>query len=245
MLNLLDIYSKIKKRRLGGEKKNMKSILIAIASLLIVAMMFSGVAIAAQSSYSVAVVDGSVRTQSMQSIMTNGDLPYEADKYDLDVYALNAKQFSMTHSLDSDGGVEAQTSLYYMPGSNLQFVHVYEQLSKDRIGEGENESLCYSGDAKVRLTAQMLQYETASIADVNNVAFGLNAIGKGAMSVSMEERLGSGDSNSTWTESVTLESFKVRGGIFNATAMFTGEVPDLPAAEDEADSLCQFFKGWD
>lgn len=223
----------------------MKSIAIVIASLLVVAMMFSGVAIAAQSSYSVAVVGGSVRTQSMQSITTNGDLPYEADSYDLDVYALNAKQFSMTHSLDSDGGVEAQTSLYYMPGSNLKFVHVYEQLSKDRVGEGDNESLCYGADAKVRLTAQMLQYETASIADANNVAFGLNAVGMGAMSVSMEERLGSGNSSSTWTESATMESFKVRGGMFNATAMLTGEVPDFPAAEERADLLCPFFQGWD
>jgi len=222
----------------------MKKIGIVIASLFVIAMMFSGVAIAAQSSYSVAVVDGTVRTQSMQSIMTHGDLPYEADLYNIDVYALNAKQFSMAHSLDSDGGVEAQTSLYYMPGSNLKFIHVDEQLSKDRVGEGDKESLCYGADAKVRLTAQMLQYETAAIADVNNVAFGLNAIGMGAMSVSMEEKLGSGNSSSMWTESLTLESFKVRGGMFNATATFTGEVPDLPAAEDRAELLCPFFKGW-
>lgn len=208
-------------------------------------MMFSGIAIAAQSSYSVAVEGGSVRTQSMQSISTYGDLPYEVDNYNLDVYALNAKQFAMTHSLDSDGGVEAETSLYYIPMSNLKLVFVEEQLSKARVGEGENESLCYGADAKVRLTAQMLQYETASIADANNVAFGLNAAGMGAMSVSMEERLGSGNSSSAWTESATLESFKVRGGMFNATAMFTGEVPDLPAAEDREDPLCPFFKGWD
>ena len=223
----------------------MKSISIVIASLFVIAMMFSGSAMAAQSSYSVAVAGGSVRTQSMQSIMSNGDLPYEADSYNLDVYALNAEQFSMSHSLDSDGGVEAQTSLFYMPGGNLKFVYVDEQLSKDRVGEGENETLCYGADAKVRLTAQMLQYETASITDVNNVAFGLNAVGMGAMSVSMGERLGSGNATTTWTESTTLESFKVRGGVFNATAMFSGEVPDLPAAEDIGERLCPFFKGWD
>lgn len=223
----------------------MKSISIVIASLFVIAMMFSGSAMAAQSSYSVVVEGGSIRTQSTQSITTNGDLPYEADSYNLDVYALNAEQFSMVHSLDSDGGVEAQTSLYYMPGGNLKFVHVNEELSKDRVGEGENESLCYGADAKVRLTAQMLQYETASITDVNNVAFGINAIGMGTMSVSMEERLGSGNATTTWTESETLESFKVRGGMFNATAMFSGEVPDLPAAEDIGERLCPFFKGWD
>lgn len=222
----------------------MKNIAIVLASLFIVAMMFSGVAIAAQSSYSVAVAGGTVRTQSMQSITTNGDLPYEADLYDLDVYALKADHFAMTHSMDSDSGVEAETSLMYLPSSNLKLIFVDEQLRKDRIGEGDKESLCYGADAKVRISAQALQYESASIADANNVAFGLNAAGLGAMSVSMEERLGSGNASSTWTESLTVEKFKVRGGAFNATAMFAGEVPDLPAAEDRAETLCPFFKGW-
>ena len=222
----------------------MKIVGIVAIALLIAMVFFSGVAIAAQTSYSVAVSGGTVRTQSMLSITTNGDLPYEADKYDLDVYALHADQFVMTHSLDSDAGVEAETSLFYLPASNLKLIFVDEQLRKDRIGEGDNESLCYGADAKVRVTAQALQYETASIADTNNVAFGLNAAGLGSMSVSMEERLGSGNSSSTWTESLTVEEFKVRGGAFNATAMFTGEVPDLPAADDRAESLCPFFKGW-
>lgn len=222
----------------------MKIIGIVAVALLIAMLFFSGVAIAAQSSYSVAVAGGTIRTQSLLSITTNGDLPYEADKYDLDVYAIHAGKFTMTHSLDSDSGVEAETSLMYLPVSNLKFIFVGEELRKDRVGEGDNESLCYSADANIRITAKTLQYETASIADASNVAFGLNAAGLGAMSVSMEEQLGSGNSSSTWTESLTVEEFKVRGGMFNATAMFTGEVPDLPAAGEREETLCPFFKGW-
>ena len=222
------------------EKKAIGTILVA--AIVTVAIMFSGVAMGAQTSFSVAVVDGTVRTQASQSTTTHGDLPYEADKYSLDVFAVHSNQFAMTHSLDSDSGVEAQTSLSYLPASNLKIIFVDEELKKARVGEGDNETLCYGASAKTRITAHMLGYESASISDSNNVAFALNAVGVGQLNVQMKEKVGLGNSSSAWTETVMSDQLKVRGGMFNASAMFTSEVPDYPAMPDREDMLCPFFK---
>jgi len=222
----------------------MKKIGIVLAALLAGGILFSGVAVAMQTSYDVAVVDGTVRTQSSLSASTHGDLPYEIDSYDLGVYAVHSKQFGMSHSQDSDGGIEAETSLFYLPASNLKLIFVDEELKKARVGEGGNETLCYGANAKARMTAQMLQYESASISDDNNVAFALNAAGKGSLNVKMTEKMGVGNESASWTETVASEQLKVRGGMFNVSTMFTSEVPDYPAVPDREDSLCPFFKGW-
>ena len=220
----------------------MKKIGIIVMAIAMMGIMFTGVAMGAQTSFSVAVVDGTVRTQSSQTSTAHGDLPYEADKYSLDVFAVHSSQFAMTHSLDSDSGVEAQTSLSYLPASNLKIIFVDEELKKARVAEGDNETLCYGANAKTRITAHMLGYESASISDTNNVAFALNAVGVGQLNVQMKEKVGLGNSSSAWTETVMSDQLKVRGGMFNASAMFTSEVPDYPAMPDREDTLCPFFK---
>ena len=220
----------------------MKKIGIIVAALMATAMLFSGVAMGAQTTFNVAVVDGTVRVDSSHSTELLGDLPYEVDKYNLDVYAVHSNQFAMVHSSDSDSGVEAETSLSYSPASNLKLIFVDEELKKARVGEGGNNTLCYVATAKTRVTAQMLNYESAAITDENNVAFAINTAGIGSLKVATLEKVGLGNASASWTESLTSEQLKVRGGMFNVTAMFTSEVPDYPAIPDREDMLCPFFK---
>lgn len=214
--------------------------IIAIALVLTIA--FSGVALAAQTSFSVAVQGGSVRTQTSMMSTTYGDLPFDDARYSRGVFAVKADQFSMTSSLDSDGGVEALTTVNYMPGSNLPAIFVNEELKKARVAEGDNESLCYATSAKTRITARGLGYESAAIVDASNVAFALNSVGIGKFSLQTKEEVTTGDVNGTFTESVSVDGFSVRSGIWNATAEFGSEIIDYPAAPAREEMLCPFFK---
>ena len=210
---------------------------IAIAMVLTIA--FSGVALAAQTSFSVAVQGGSVRTQASIMSTTYGDLPFDDVRFDRGVFAVKADQFSMTSSLDSDGGVEAMTTIDYMSG---RVIFVNEKLKKARVAEGDNESLCYSTSAKTRITARGLGYESAAIVDSSNVAFVLNSVGIGRFSFDTREEIVSGDVNGTFTESISVDGFSVRSGLWNATAEFTSEIIDYPAALAREEMLCPFFK---
>ncbi len=220
-----------------------KAAIAIVATALVLSIAFSGVALAAQTSFSIAVNGGSVRTQSCQTTATYGDLPYDTESYNLDVFAVHANQFAMTHTLDSDYGVEAETGLSYMPASNIKTIFLTEELKKARVAEGENESVCYGGEAKTRATAQMLGYESASIADASNVGFAMKAVGMGKLNVQMQEKIATGNENSTWTESVTYDALNIRSGLFNASAVFTSEVPEYPPAAPPRECvLCPFFK---
>ena len=215
---------------------------LIIGSMLFLIFVVSST-VAAQTSFSVAVQDGSVRTQASMMSTTYGDLPFDEVKYNRNIFAVKADQFSMTSSLDSDGGVEALTTVNYMPASNLQVIFVDEQLKKARVAEGDNESLCYSASAKARITARGLGYESASIVDSSNVAFALNSVGIGRFSLATREEIVTGDVNGTFTESISLDGFSVHSGLWNATAEYTGYVPDYPAAaEDDRELMCPFFK---
>ena len=198
---------------------------------------------AAQTSFSVAVQGGSVRTQSSLMSTTYGGLPFDDVRYNRDVFAVKADLFSMTSSLDSDGGVEALTEINYMPPpSNLQAIFVNEELKKARVTEGDNESICYLASVKTRITAKGLGYESASIVDPQNVAYALNSVGIGKFSVRTREEIKRGDVNGTFTEEVSLDGFSVRSGIWNATAEVTSGIPDYPAALAREELLCPFFK---
>ena len=230
----------------GVKQTKVKKIIgvISVATtLLILSIAFYSVALAAQTSFSVAVQGGSVRTQASMTSTTYGDLPFDDLWFSRNVFAVKADQFSMISSLDSDGGVEVLTTVNYIPGSNLQVIFVDEQLKKARIAEGDNESLCYAASAKTRITARGLGYESASIVDSSNVAFTLNSVGIGKFSLQTREEIETGDVNGTFTESISLDGFSVRSGIWNATAEFTGYIPDYPAGpEDGEEPLCPFFK---
>lgn len=209
---------------------------------LVIAMLMAGAASAAQTSFSVAVQGGSVRTQTSTMSTTYGDLPFDEVRFDRGIFAVKADKFSMTSSLDSDGGVEALTTVNYMPGSNLQVIFLDEELKKARVAEGDNESICYDASAKTRITARGLGYESASIVDASNVAFALNSVGIGRFSLQTQEETLIGDVNGTFTESISVDGFSVRSGIWNASAEFMSEIMDYPAATARDELLCPFFK---
>lgn len=212
---------------------------LVISSMLFLIFVVSLTA-AAQTSFSVAVQGGSVRAQTSMMSMTYGDLPFDDVRYSRGVFAVKADQFGMTSSLDSDGGVEALTTVNYMSGP---VIFVNEKLKKARIAEGDNESLCYDALVKTRVTARGLGYETAGIVDSSNVAFALNSVGIGRFSFDTREEIVTGNVNGTYTESVSSDGFSVRSGLWNATAEFTGYIPDYPAGpEDGEKPLCPFFK---
>lgn len=214
-----------------------------IIGLILFLIFVVSLTAAAQTSFSVSVQGGSVRAQTDMMSTTYGDLPFDDVRFSRDVFAVKADQFSMTSSLDSDGGVEALTTVNYMPASNLQVIFVDEQLKKARVAEGDNESICYDASAKTRITARGLGYESASIVDSSNVAFALNSVGIGKFSLQTREEIVTGDVNGTFTESVSIDGFSVRSGLWNATAEFTGYIPDYPAAaEDDREMLCPFPK---
>jgi len=221
----------------------MNKTLVVIATAMVLSIAFSGVALAAQTSFSVTVTGGSVRTQSSQMSTTHGGLPFDETRYNRDILAVHAGQFAMSSSLDMDGGsIEAQTTVNYIPASNLKRVFLDEGLRKARVSEGDNESVCYGASAKTRITARNLGYESATVADPSNVAFAVNSVGVGKFSMQTQERILRGDVNKTFTNSRITDSFKVRSGIWNATAEFTSEIPDYPAAPAREETLCPFFK---
>lgn len=231
---------------LGGETtKKMKQTTILwgliISSMLFLIFVVSLTA-AAQTSFSVAVQGGSVRTQASIASTTYGDLPFDDVQFDRGVFAVKADQFTMTSSLDSDSGVEALTTVNYMPGSNLPMIFVNEELKKARVAEGDNESLCYLAAAKIKIAARGLGYESASIVDSSNVALASNSVGKGKFSFQTREETTTGNVNGTFTKSISLDGFSVRSGIWNATAEMTGYIPDYPASPAREETLCPFFK---
>lgn len=214
---------------------------VAIAMALLIA--FSGIASAAQTSFSVAVAHGTVRTQASITSTTHGGLPYDEVQYNRDVFAIRANQFVMKSGIDSDdGGVVAETEMSYMPQSNLQFIFVDEGLKKSVIVKGENESLCYDASVQTRITGHGLGFASATIVDTSNVAYAMNSVGYGSLRMETSERILSGDANGTYTETTAVDSFKVSNGLWNATVEFTATIPEYPALPAEDKSLCALFK---
>ena len=225
------------------EMKKTTRLIGVIATAMVLSIAFSGVALAAQTTFSLAVQGGTVRTQSSQMTMTYGDLPFDEARYNRDIFAVHAEQFSMSSSLSTDcGEIEVQTSVNYIPPSGLKGIFLTEDFKKARVADGINESICYDASAKSRVTAHGLGYESAAIVDASNVAFTLNSVGIGKFSLQTQESTLTGDVNGTFTESLTTDSFKVCGGLWNASAEFTGEITAYPNLPERKDMLCPFFK---
>lgn len=213
-----------------------------IAIAIVLTMFFSGVA-AAQTSFSVAVAEGTVRTEASVTTTTCGGLPFDEIQYKRDVFAIRAAQFTMESAIDSgDGDVEVETNVKYMPPNNLKFIFLDEELKKSRVAEGDNESICYDASVGTRVIGHGLGFESAAIVDDSNVAYAMDSVGYGSLSIQTYERILKGDVNGTFTESVSVDSFKVHNGIWNATAEFTSEITEYPALSARDEILCPFFK---
>lgn len=218
-----------------------KAIILAI---VMVGILFSGVAMGAQTSFSVVVNDGSARMQSSLVSTSNEAIPYDATRYDYNAIAIHAAGVQMTHDADfEEGYLEVENSVLYFPASGLKVVFIDENLQRAKVAEGaDNASLCYDASAGSRVNANYLQYESASIVTDTDIVYGVNAAGAGRIAVQTAEYLQQGDVNGSWMSSMSSDSMAVRGGVFNISAEFNSIIPESPpAAEMPENMLCPFM----
>ena len=223
-------------------KTNSKLVgIIAIA--LVLSIAFSGVALAAQTSFAVTVNGGSARMQSSLISTSNEAIPYDSTRYNYNAIAVHAAGVQMTHDADFEAGyVEVENSILYFPATGLKVVFVDEKLQRAKVAEGaDNASLCYDADASSRVNAKYLQYESAAIITDTNMVYGINAVGTGRIAVQTAEYLQQG-ANGTWMSSMSTDSVAVRGGNYNLTATFSSAIPEAPPAGEMPEHLlCPFF----
>jgi hypothetical protein len=243
-----DLYDSQHKMTKEVKKQNMKQTsrltgIIAIA--LILAITFSGVALAAQTSLAVTVNQGSVRMESSLRSTSNEDIPYDDMQYDYNAIAVHASGVQMTHDADFEVGyVEVENSILYFPASGLKMVFVDENIQRAKIAEGaDNVSLCYHASGSSRVNAKMLQYNSASIVTDSDLVFGVNSLGTGRIAVQTAEMLQQGNASGSWISSASRDSVSVRGGNFNLSAEFNSIIPESPPMGEEIKNiLCPFYK---
>ena len=225
-------------------KTNSKLVgIIAIA--LVLSIAFSGVALAAQTSFAVTVNGGSARMQSSLISTSNEAIPYDSTRYNYNAIAVHAAGVQMTHDADFEAGyVEVENSILYFPATGLKVVFVDEEVQRAKVAEGaDNASLCYDASAGSRVNAKYLQYESASIVTDTDMVYGVNSVGTGRIAVQTAEYLQQGDINGSWISSMSMDSVSVHGGMFNLSAQFNSAIPEAPpAGEMPGRMMCPFGK---
>lgn len=236
----------------------MKSIVIVLAALMVVGIMFSSVAMAAQTSFDVKVhgnmfVDGKYQSQ------THNGLPYSGVKYNQNTVVLNAWNTSYIHAMDSADGLETSTELemYYKKGALPASVLVDESFSKSVIAsslgaDNSSDTRSYSSGGGFSAMGTYLDLESAAVVSDMDTAYAVDAWGMGSMRYVASEYEASGDVNGTWMTSVSDEDVRAHG-----TYMFEGatvsEAVNFPATFVELvdedgegkDRLCPFSLGWE
>lgn len=220
-----------------------KAIVVAI---VMVGILLTGVASAAQTSFSVAVNDGTVRVQTSVKSDTEGDVPpYDETGYKFNLFAIHADQFRMVHTVNADEGVvEVENGVGYSPAVyGIKRIFVDEKVSTARVAEGDNASICCDSSAETRVNAYFLNYESVAVSDNNRILFAVNSAGDGKVDVLTEENRLIGDVNGTWTETRSTDRLSVMNGLWNVSAEFMSEGCDYPAlAPEEKGILCPFYK---
>ena len=224
------------------KKANRLISIVAIALVLTIA--FSGVALAAQTSFSVAVNDGSARVQTSFRSTTEGDVPpYDETGYDYNVFAIHANEFRMVHTVNTDERLEVENGVGYNPAIyGLKRIFMDEKITTARVAEGDNASICCDSSAETRVNAYVLNYESVAVSDNNQLLFAVNSAGVGGINVMTEENRLIGNSNSTWTQTRSSDRISVSNGAYNLSAEFMSESCDYPAMGiPEKDRLCPFY----
>ena len=221
----------------------MKKIGIVLAALVI-ATLLVGTASAAQTSFSVAVNDGTVRVQTSFMSTTEGDVPpYDESGYDFSLFAIHADQFRMTRAVNTDEGVvEVETGVGYSPAVyGLKRIFMDEKVTTARVAEGDNASICCDSSAETRVNAYFLNYESVAVSENNRVLFAVNSAGAGKVDVLTTENKLVGNVNGTWTAAYSSDRLSVNG-LWNVSAEFMSESCDYPALVPETKQiLCPFY----
>ena len=225
--------------------KKTNRLISVIVIALVLSIAFSGVALAAQTSFEVTVNSGTARMQSSLRSTSNDAIPYDATRYYYNAIAVHASGVQMTHDADFDAGyVEVENSILYYPASGLKVVFVDERIQRAKIAEGaENQSLCYDASVNSRVNAKFLQYESAAIVTDTDMVYGVNSMGTGKIAVQTAEYLQQGNATGNWTSSRSMDSVSVRGGMFNLSAQFNSAIPEAPPAGEMLEFLlCPFMR---
>ena len=231
----------------------MKKITIALAALMVVGIMFSGVALAAQTSFDVKVYGNVFVNEKYQSQTHNG-LPYTGVKYNQNTALINAWNTSYIHAMDSADGLETSTELKmdYKKGALPASVLIDESFSKSVIAsslgaDNSSDTRCYSSGGGFSAMSIYLDFESATVVSDMSTGYGVTATGLGSMQYTTSEYEASGDVNGTWMTSVTDEDVRAYGAyIFEGTAV--SEATNFPASfeeeVEEEERLCPFGVEW-
>jgi hypothetical protein len=220
----------------------MKKIGIVLVALVIATFMV-GTASAAQTSFSVAVNDGTARVQTSFTSTTEGDVPpYDETGYGFNLFAIHADQFQMTHMVNTDEGVEVENGVGYSPAIyGLKRIFMDEKITTARVAEGDNASICCDSSAETRVNAYVLNYESVSASNNNQLLFAVNSAGVGNVNVLTTENRLIGNQNGTWSATYESDRMSVSNGVYNLSAEFMSEGCDYPAlAPEKKDILCPF-----
>ena len=229
------------------KKKKMKTnrLVGVIAIALSLLITFSGVVLAAQTSFELTVNQGTARMQSSFRSASNDAIPYDATRYDYNAIAVHASGVQMTHDADFDEGyLEVENSILYFPATALKVVFVDENVQRAKVAEGaDNVSLCYDASAGSRVNAKFLQYESATIVTDTDMVYGVNSIGTGRIAVQTAEYLQQGNASGNWISSKSMDSVSVRGGMYNLSVSANFGIPEAPPAGEMPERiLCPFYK---
>ena len=234
----------------------MKNITIALAALMVVGIMLSGVALGAQTSFDVKV-DGNVFVDEKYQSQTHNGLPYAGIDYNHKTALINVWNTTYVHSMDSTDGLETTTELKadYKKGAIPASVLVDESFTKSIItsslGENSSATRCYSSGGGFSAMSMYLDFESATVVSDMSTGYGVTATGLGSMQYTTSEYEASGDVNGTWMTSVTDEDVRAYGAyIFEGTAVseatnFPASFEELVEEEEEEERLCPFGVGWD
>ena len=215
----------------------------AIAIALSLIITFSGVALAAQTAFTLTVNDGSARMQSSLVSTSNEAMPFDATRYNYNAIAVHAAGVQMTHDADfEEGYLEVENSVLYFPSSGLKVVFLDENVQRVKIAEGaDNASLCYDASAGSRANAKFLEYNSASIVTDSDLVFGVNSVGTGRIAVQTAEYVQQGNASGNFISTMSRDSVSVRGGMFNLSAEFNSIIPVAPPMADMPErGVCPF-----
>ena len=273
-VNIISLYiAKLDKSK-GGEKQNMKNIVIVLAALMAVGIMFSGVALAAQTSHSLNVT-GNAFSDVDYKMSTPAGLPYEKNDYSLNVFIVGGKDVAHTHYLDVGYDVEAETSLKANEKNTAAVVWIDESTRRDVIGdtvvnENVTSAQCYSGSVGYSAVANYLDFASTARVTETDIDYAVTAAGNGNMRWVSEEYLASGEiihyvdnSNESdtneedipmpgegelstfWTSMYAKEDVRANG-VFEFEGSYHSEFSNFPAPapDEEVGKMCPFGKEW-
>jgi len=220
----------------------MKKIGIVLAALVI-ATLLVGTASAAQTSFSVAVNDGTVRVQTSFRSTTEGDVPpYDETGYDYNLWGLQGNS-KITHMVNTDEDVEVENSVSYRPMAyGFTRIFIDEEVSTARVAEGDNASVCCDSSAKARLNANAVDYDSVAASGNNDLLFGVKSAGIGGINIQTQEEKLIGNQNGTWTQTQSRDRLSVNNGYYNLSVDYMSAGCDYPAmGAEKKDMLCPFY----